>query len=48
MNKILITIIALILLFIISNLIIQKAKKATYLKAGKKWEGIIKELSERK
>ena len=37
-----------IFLIFISRIIINKAKKAANIKAGKKWEGIVKELSERK
>ena len=51
MNKIFILIIAtiLIILFIYaSRLIINQTKKTAYLKAGEKWEGIVKELRERK
>ena len=48
MNKILIIIIVLILVFKISKLIITKTKRVTHLKAGKRWEEIVKELSERK
>ena len=48
MTKILITILVLVLLFKVSDLILKKIKRANYLKAGKKWEGIVKELRERK
>ncbi len=32
----------------ISNYLIYREKRDTYLKAGKKWDGIVKELSKRK
>tara|TARA_Y100001968_G_C19340406_1_gene709193 strand:+ start:877 stop:1023 length:147 start_codon:yes stop_codon:yes gene_type:complete len=39
-------IITLIILFI--NFLIYKRKRDAYLKAGRKWDGIVKELSKRK
>tara|TARA_B100001250_G_C19628614_1_gene712725 strand:- start:624 stop:770 length:147 start_codon:yes stop_codon:yes gene_type:complete len=48
MNKQLIIIMILILIVYISRLIINCRKRATYLKAGQKWDGIVKELSRRK
>ena len=46
-----ITILLLILFsvtILIFNYIIYKYKREKYLKAGKKWDGIVKELSRRK
>ena len=47
-----ITYLLILVLFILSILIIKyiihKRNKDKYLKAGKKWEGIVKELSSRK
>tara|TARA_B100001250_G_C19308719_1_gene575237 strand:+ start:251 stop:397 length:147 start_codon:yes stop_codon:yes gene_type:complete len=48
MNKILFLILVLFLLFKLSKLILTKNNKATYQKAGERWEEIVKELSERK
>ena len=48
MNKIFILILALIIIIYIVNIIKMRNHKADYLKAGKKWEGIVKELSRRK
>ena len=48
MKFILISLIILILIiYILNNLIYQK-KRSTYIKAGKKWDGIVEELSKRK
>ena len=47
MNKILITTIGLILLFKLSNVLMAKSKRTTHLKAGKRWDEIVKELSQR-
>ena len=48
MNKIFLLIIVFILIIYACNLLIKQMKKATYLKASKKWDGIVKELSKRK
>ena len=48
MNLIVILITLFILIIYISNLILNQKKKANYQKAGKKWDGIVKELSNRK
>tara|TARA_B100000945_G_C20374104_1_gene593668 strand:+ start:1111 stop:1257 length:147 start_codon:yes stop_codon:yes gene_type:complete len=48
MNLILILIILFLLIIYLSKVLIKRSKKATYLKAGKKWEGIVKELRRRK
>tara|TARA_Y100001968_G_C18875152_1_gene489115 strand:+ start:110 stop:256 length:147 start_codon:yes stop_codon:yes gene_type:complete len=37
-----------ILLIYVSNIIIKKTKRAANIKAGKKWDEIVKELRERK
>ena len=47
MNKIFFLLIIILLIYFI-NLIANRRKGAKYLKAGKKWEGIVKELSKRK
>ena len=41
-------VIIFILTILILNYLIYRQKKDTYLKAGKKWDGIVKELSKRK
>tara|TARA_B100000965_G_scaffold292607_1_gene250505 strand:- start:722 stop:865 length:144 start_codon:yes stop_codon:yes gene_type:complete len=41
-------IVIFIFLIIISKIIIKKTKRAAKIKAGIKWDGIVKELSERK
>ena len=45
-----ILVITIIIIFVISffNYLIYRQRRDTYLKAGKKWEGIVKELSNRK
>tara|TARA_Y100001968_G_C19044614_1_gene566162 strand:- start:381 stop:527 length:147 start_codon:yes stop_codon:yes gene_type:complete len=48
MNKLFIIIIIFILLTYVSNIIIKRIKDDSNKKAGKKWEGIVKELSSRK
>ena len=48
MNFIFLIVILLILTIYFANYLIYKRKRNTYLNAGKKWEGIIKELSRRK
>tara|TARA_Y100001968_G_scaffold306493_1_gene323381 strand:+ start:944 stop:1090 length:147 start_codon:yes stop_codon:yes gene_type:complete len=41
-------VILIILIILISKIIIKKTKRAAKIKAGIKWDGIVKELSERK
>ena len=48
MNKILIILIVLILVFKISKELKKNIIRATHLKAGKRWDEIVKELSQRK
>ena len=48
MNFILVIVIMLILIIIIFNYLIYKQRKDSYLKAGKKWDRIVKELRTRK
>tara|TARA_B100000579_G_C22051248_1_gene497107 strand:- start:234 stop:380 length:147 start_codon:yes stop_codon:yes gene_type:complete len=48
MNQILVVITIIILMVYLINLIIRKTKRSAYKKAAKKWDGIVKELSERK
>tara|TARA_Y100001968_G_C19376945_1_gene728169 strand:+ start:1089 stop:1235 length:147 start_codon:yes stop_codon:yes gene_type:complete len=48
MNRIVIVIIVFIVIIYVINLIVKEMNKAENLKAGKKWEDIMKELSNRK
>ncbi len=48
MNTLIILVIVFILVICIINYLIYRRKKDTYLKASKKWDGIVKELSRRK
>ena len=48
MNFIFIIVITLILIICFFNYLTYKKKRSTYLKAGKKWDGIVEELSRRK
>ena len=48
MNEISLILFILILTISILVYLIYKRKKATNIKAGKQWEGIVKELSRRK
>jgi len=48
MYKILILTALIILASFSINAINKKRRKSNYLKAGKKWDGIVKELSQRK
>ena len=48
MDKILLLILIVIIIIFVSNVLRKKIKKATYKRAAKKWEGIVKELSQRK
>ncbi len=48
MKFILVIVIILISTICISNYLIYRQRRETYLKAGKKWDRIVKELSERK
>ena len=48
MDKIFIIILGFILIIYVFNLTVKRIKKVTYKKAGKKWEGIVNELSKRK
>ena len=46
--KFIFIIIIFILSISFSNYLIYRRRRDTYLKAGKKWDGIVKELSKRK
>ncbi len=48
MYQVIAILIFFILITLISKIIIKRTKRAAKIKAGKKWEGIVKELSERK
>tara|TARA_Y100001968_G_scaffold318526_1_gene348848 strand:+ start:47 stop:193 length:147 start_codon:yes stop_codon:yes gene_type:complete len=48
MDNILFVILIVIIIIFILNLSLKIRKKSTYQRAAKKWEGIVKELSERK
>ena len=48
MNLIFLIVIIIILSLSIFNYLIYRRKRDYYLKAGKKWNGIVKELSKRK
>tara|TARA_Y100001968_G_scaffold235302_1_gene218446 strand:+ start:2315 stop:2461 length:147 start_codon:yes stop_codon:yes gene_type:complete len=48
MNQVLAITILLIFFIFVSRIIIKRTKRAANIKAGKKWDGIVKELSERK
>ena len=48
MNLILLIVIMLILTINMINYLIYKRRKDSYLKAGKKWDRIVKELRNRK
>jgi len=48
MKYIFILVIIFILPICFINYLIYRRKRDTYLKAGKKWDGIVKELSKRK
>ena len=48
MGRLLGIIILLIIFILIINLIIKKTKRSANIMAGKKWDGIVKELRERK
>ncbi len=48
MNFVLVILIVFILIVSIFNYLIFREKRAKYLKAGKKWDEIVKELSRRK
>ena len=48
MKFILLIVIMLILIISIFNYLIYKQRKDSYLKAGKKWDRIVKELRTRK
>ena len=48
MYKVIIILIFAILFFKILNIIIRKRKNDKFIKAGKKWENIVKELSRKK
>tara|TARA_Y100001968_G_scaffold94688_1_gene85019 strand:+ start:774 stop:917 length:144 start_codon:yes stop_codon:yes gene_type:complete len=47
MNKIFLLLIIILIIYVI-NFIVNRRKGAKYQKAGRKWEGIVKELSKRK
>ncbi len=48
MKFIFLIVIIFILTIFITNNLISRRRRDTFLKAGKKWDGIVKELSERK
>ena len=48
MNFILLILIIVILTISSFNYLINKRQRASYLKAGKEWDGIVKELRKRK
>ena len=48
MNFIIVILILLILTISLLNHLIYRRKRDTYIQAGKKWDGIVKELSKRK
>ncbi len=48
MNNLLVVVLLLILVIYILYFTITQYKKSKYLKAGKKWDGIVKELRSRK
>ncbi len=48
MNFILTIIIGFILITYLYNLLVNKRKRETFIQAGKKWDGIVNELSRRK
>ncbi len=48
MKLFIIIFLTIILIIFIAKFIINRSKRLSYLKAGKKWEGIVKELSDRK
>ncbi len=48
MKFIIVIVIILIATICIFNYLIYRQKRDTYLKAGKKWDGIVRELSKRK
>ena len=48
MNLILAIVFVIILIIYIFNYLFYRRKRDTYFKAGKKWDGIVKELSNRK
>ena len=48
MNLIIVIVVITVLSIFIFNYFIDRQKRVTYLKAGKKWDGIVKELSRRK
>ena len=48
MNFVFLIVILFILSILFFNYLIYRQKRDTYLKASKKWDGIVKELSKRK
>ncbi len=48
MNLIVVLLFLLILLILSYKFIINRSKKAEYMKAGKRWDDIVKELRRRK
>ncbi len=48
MNLIFLIVIILLIIIFIFNYLSIRHKRDTYLKAGKKWDKIVKELSKRK
>ena len=47
MNKIFFLSIIILIIYAL-NSVVNRRKRTNYLKAGEKWEGIVKELSKRK
>ena len=48
MHLIFISLISVVLVIYITNLLVVQKKRSDYIKAGKKWDGIVKELRKRK
>tara|TARA_Y100001968_G_C19185062_1_gene632351 strand:- start:76 stop:222 length:147 start_codon:yes stop_codon:yes gene_type:complete len=48
MNLLFLIIVILGFIFYLYRFLVKRSKRADYLRAGRKWESIVKELSERK
>ena len=48
MNTLILILVISVVIFFSLNYLIYRSNKKKYLKAGKKWDGIVKELSRRK
>ncbi len=48
MYLIFVILVILLLTIIISNYLINRQRRENYIKAGKKWDGIVRELRRRK